>query len=748
MKLEDATRFTAGCFHGEPASCSYACPFHMDIRSFLEKAAKGRWLAAYKTFRNAVVFPVIVSSLCNQPCGAHCQRTLLGDEAIALRDLEAACIRNTKNRKAEYYSIPPKDKSIAVVGAGVAGLSCALNLAQKKFRVTVFEKKDGWGGSLRDHERFEEFDADIALQFSAVQLEFRFGTEIKTLAELAEFDAVYIATGAGGDSFGLLESWDNRLLTTSDPRVFMGGQLCGATLMEGIAQGLEASKVIEVFLQTGRAVYSFGRQDKNYCDRYLDHEGAVSVPRVKASASEGYTEEEAKAEAARCLQCDCVKCMVACEMLKRFRKNPHKIAVEVFSDMGVNPPFSMRTLTREAYSCNICGYCKSICPESVDMGALLQFSRAARMSAGVHPPALHDFWMREMDFACSEGSFVSAPKGLESCAYAFYPGCQLGASNPGHVLKSYEFLSRYFNAGIFLGCCGAPAYWAGDEARLRANIENIRRDWDALGRPVMVFACATCESIFSLFMPEIGRTSLYELLAQSEAILPVHAFSEAAVFDPCAARDDGAMQAGVRTLAAKAGIDIEELRERNRCCGYGGHMRTANPSLYEEITQHRAEASSKPYIVYCANCREVFASRGKNCAHILDMVFGLAADARVPTLQEKRDNSLRVKKELMKITRDAEFRPVTHEWDSLTLIVGEELQRKMDNRLISAADIKEAIWQAEKSGDKFIDENDGMCMCSLVKPVITYWVQYKQTAPGAYEIFSAYCHRMRFNEEE
>ena len=95
--------------------------------------------------------------------------------------------------------------------------------------------------------------------------------------------------------------------------------------------------------------------------------------------------------------------------------------------MGVNPPFSTRAVTREAYSCNICGYCKSVCPESVDMGALLQFSRAARMSAGVHPAALHDFWLREMDFATSEGAFVSAPPGKETCAYAFYPGCQLGA---------------------------------------------------------------------------------------------------------------------------------------------------------------------------------------------------------------------------------------------------------------------------------------------------------------------------------
>ncbi len=74
MKLEDSTAYTAGCFHGEPASCSCACPFHMDIRSLLDKAGKGRWVPAYRMLRNATVFPGIVSVLCDQPCRDHCQR--------------------------------------------------------------------------------------------------------------------------------------------------------------------------------------------------------------------------------------------------------------------------------------------------------------------------------------------------------------------------------------------------------------------------------------------------------------------------------------------------------------------------------------------------------------------------------------------------------------------------------------------------------------------------------------------------
>jgi hypothetical protein len=254
--------------------------------------------------------------------------------------------------------------------------------------------------------------------------------------------------------------------------------------------------------------------------------------------------------------------------------------------------------------------------------------------------------------------------------------------------------------------------------------------------------------LFHKFLPEIKGVSLYELLAEADEIKPARVFPEAAIFDPCAAREDPAMQSGVRKLAAKAGIGIEELHEHNRCCGYGGHMRVANSDLYEEIVQHRIAESEKPYIVYCSNCKEVFAEQGKECIHILDMVFDLKTDLRVPDIQEKRNNSLKVKKELMKETTGMDFQPETHEWDDLTLIISEEILENMNKKLISTDDVKEAIWLAESSGDKFFDERDGMCLASMVKSVLTYWVQYKQTASRTYEVFSAYYHRMRFNREE
>ena len=304
MQLEDFSQYTQNCFNGEPASCSCACPFGLDVRAFAEKCAGGRWNAAWKAFRTAAVFPTLVAALCPAPCREHCQRAGLGG-AIDLPGLESASIRFAKNKKADSFNIPPKDKKVAVVGAGPAGLSAALQLALKKYIVTVFEREETWGGSLRSHPRFPEFDEEFRFQFTAVKpgfLEFVYGREIREPEELADYDAVYLATGRGG------AAWEG-------DRFYLGGEAAGKSLIEGVAMGPQAAKAMESFLMTGRREEIHDPRHENPCERYLPHPGVEAEP-----PRDPETEEGALAEAARCLQCDCSACMDGCEMLKKYRK--------------------------------------------------------------------------------------------------------------------------------------------------------------------------------------------------------------------------------------------------------------------------------------------------------------------------------------------------------------------------------------------------------------------------------------------
>ena len=733
MQLTDFTQFTGSCFNGEPASCACACPFGLDVRSFAEKCEKGRWNAAWKALKTAVVFPEVVAALCPAPCRSYCQRAPLGG-AIDVPGLEEAAIRYAR-KKADSFNVPPHEQTIAVVGAGACGLSAALNLALKKYVVTVFDRLPGWGGSLREDPRFPAFEEDFKLQFSAVKqgfCSFVYNHEA-TEAELASFDAVYFATGEGG-------------YRLEGDKYFAGGPCAGWSFMEGIAMGPEASKVIEAYLMTGRPEPILPHEHAAHCERFVSHHGVESAEPVNTD-----TEEGAMAEAARCMKCDCTDCIDACIMLQQYRKKPHGLAREAYADSAAAPPIATQSLVRQTYSCLNCGRCGAVCPTNANLGAMFMLSRSDRFRRNTGPKAFHDFWLREMDFTTGEASAALAPKGKTGCAYLFFPGCRLGMSAPELVKKSYHFLQEATggNTGLFLGCCGVPALWAGDLERLQKNTDRIRADWEALGKPTLVFACATCERTLREYLPEIPLKSLYAIMAEAGLQPMTSGLKKAAVFDPCAAREDSELRGNVRELAARGGTELAEIEGGSRCCGFGGHIQVPNPELFGRFSEEAANASDAPYVVYCINCREVFLSRGKECRHILETYFG-EEDAHTPSILEKRRNALRLKQELMKEDWDMEFNPAASPWDALKLEIPGELQEKMDKTLVSTADLQETIWYAETGGDKLAGD-EGWFLASLVKSVITYWVQYRPAAEGdenTFEVGAVYSHRMKWRGAE
>ena len=176
---------------------------------------------------------------------------------------------------------------------------------------------------------------------------------------------------------------------------------------------------------------------------------------------------------------------------------------------------------------------------------------------------------------------------------------------PKHVMSAWNFLRERMSTGIMLGCCGAPAVWAGDLDRKASNLELIRSHWEEMGRPTIICACATCADMLKEQLKNANITSLYTVIAESNAPSVALPFDNAAVFDPCSARNDEAVHDSVRTLSEKSGCAVTPLgKDAGKCCGYGGHMRLANPKLYSEITDNRASASDLPYIVYCARSEE------------------------------------------------------------------------------------------------------------------------------------------------
>ena len=740
MFREDVLSCLGGCFNGEPASCSFACPFRMDMRAFLKKAAKGRWDAAYKEMRTYIPFPEIAAAFCKGHCEGACQhKTVVGGEPIAVRRIERAVIDLAKRKEGAFYAIPPRGESVAIVGAGPAGLACALLLGQKKFRVVVFDSLPGWGGSLRSRDDFAVFESDFKTQLAPVEVEFRFGHAVTSLDELKDFDAVYIATGSGGDTFGLEAGWDKRLGATAVPGAFLGGEAVGLGLVEGMALSCQAARGIESFLQTGKPDSALGDWNAENACRFIPHGDAAPSACIRP-AGESYTSDEAKAEAARCMQCDCTECMDSCELLPKYNKKPPRIASDVIQDGQSRNSVSTASITRETWSCNLCGRCSLKCQEKTDIAGIFQASRKSRVDTGYYPPAIHAYWLREMAQAAGEAALSIAGGG----EYIFFPGCRLGASNPEYVIKSYELLREKLGCGVLLDCCGAPAYWAGEDRLLHEHTEKLHSELARLGSRTLIAACPSCTRMLNKLLPDVRIVSLYTVLDEL-GVCGSFAGEEMSVFDPCAASGDDGTKKAVRTLAEKSGAVLNTFDPDGKCCGFGGHMMLAAPKLYREIAASRSAESTSPYVVYCANCFDVFKTSGKNVRHILDIVFGL--DTEKTTLEEKRRNRLRLKQALSGAASGQE--PEKNPWDELRVDYSPDVLLGMELSLIPMGDVLETVWYSENGGDGF-DDGNGDVLTWRVFGHIVVWVEYRRETDEKGVLFrlnDVYSHRMKVRKE-
>ncbi|MEG1973129.1 MAG: FAD-dependent oxidoreductase, partial [Oscillospiraceae bacterium] len=188
------------CLQDEPAFCTAVCPFSLDTRDFAAKMQRGGFGAAYRTYVNTVAFPEIVSRFCDEPCKKACIRGRV-DSSISLKMLEAAAVKYAPNPKPNSYNMPSKNKKIAIIGAGLSGLGCALRLASQKYEVTVYEASQRIGGELWSLSPNGDFLEEIERQFQFEDYTLHLDSKILSLEDIKS-DAIYIATGKDGEDFG------------------------------------------------------------------------------------------------------------------------------------------------------------------------------------------------------------------------------------------------------------------------------------------------------------------------------------------------------------------------------------------------------------------------------------------------------------------------------------------------------------------------------------------------------------------
>ena len=143
-------RFLKPRYEEKTAPCSQACPAAEDIGKIEMLTMQGLFREAWETILRENPLPGICGRVCFHPCEDACNRGQF-DEAIAIHVIERF-LANTARRNAftpEVKRLPSKDKKIAVIGAGPAGLSAGYFLTMLGYQADILEAANEPGGVLR-----------------------------------------------------------------------------------------------------------------------------------------------------------------------------------------------------------------------------------------------------------------------------------------------------------------------------------------------------------------------------------------------------------------------------------------------------------------------------------------------------------------------------------------------------------------------------------------------------------------------
>ena len=511
------------CIQEEAPACRSACPLHVDVRTFVQKAGQGKWNDAWKILDKTLPFPGILGRICHHPCEDACLRKNFGG-SIAMGELEKICVEQPKPR-IRTIPMPKKNYTMAVVGDNLSSLVAALELLRKGYGVTLFSSQDKLGGRLWDMPALsgEIIEKELAVldTLGLVQEKTQELPETSALLENG-FSAVYI----GLDTCKCIplaqgETPDLTIFSLAQKCVFAGGipDETGIVLpLHQAFQGRAAALSMERFVQG--VSLAEGRQDEGpYPTRLFTNTADITpLPRVlPADAEKGYTIEEAKKEALRCIDCQCLECLKVCPYLAHYNGYPKKYAREIYNNATI--VMGNHTANTMLNSCSLCGLCQEICPGNFSMTDLCLDARRDLVQRKKMPPSAHEFALQDMAFSNSDTFMLlrHAPD-REKSRFAFFPGCQLAGSNPEHVIQTYSFLMNYWakDTGLMLQCCAAPAHWSGNEEKTHEAIHLLKENWQKMGEPHLILACSSCMDMFKRYLPRITVSSLWEIMDQCQ----------------------------------------------------------------------------------------------------------------------------------------------------------------------------------------------------------------------------------------
>ena len=197
------------CYFCYDAPCTTACPSDIDVPGFIQSIRSDNLTGAAEKILSENIFGGMCARDCptEELCQQACVRNDHEDKPVEIGLLQRYATDSVLNNGVKLFS-RKKDtgKSIAVVGAGPAGISCAHRLSVLGHNITVYDAKDKLGGlneygiaAYKSTDDFAQQELDYILDIGGINIEtgVELGKQINLEDLQKQFDAVFLGCGLG-----------------------------------------------------------------------------------------------------------------------------------------------------------------------------------------------------------------------------------------------------------------------------------------------------------------------------------------------------------------------------------------------------------------------------------------------------------------------------------------------------------------------------------------------------------------------
>ncbi|WNY26358.1 (Fe-S)-binding protein [Methanolapillus ohkumae] len=300
-------------------------------------------------------------------------------------------------------------------------------------------------------------------------------------------------------------------------------------------------------------------------------------------------------------------------------------------------------------TCTTCGYCKTTCPAGVNPPELVEAARYGLVALGKMTPTqakIHDAVETHGNTLASSddrrawlaGEALTIPKNPE---YVFFVGCLDSYRFPDNAKKTYKILNR-LGVGLLEDekCCGSPLLRIGFNADdlIAHNVEQIQKS----GAKTLIAGCAGCYNTLLNNYKDVcqknGIRTDFNVVTVSQ-FLAAHLDDlknaglkpldlKVTYHDPChSGRHNGIFDEPRQIIQTVVGannfVEMASNREKSRCCGGGGGVRSGYNDLSMAMAKRRLADIPKgiEYLVTtCPLCYRNLKDAGGNDVKVIDIV--------------------------------------------------------------------------------------------------------------------------------